>query len=86
MILLLMNFVFAATTETCFKVEGMTCGSCKGKVERSVSAMEGVSSIEVDLASDSAKVVFDDDKASSEKISEVINGRGYKASVKPCDT
>jgi len=34
-----------------FQVEGMTCGGCAGSVENTLSAIPGIESVEIDLAS-----------------------------------
>jgi len=41
-----------------FKVEGMTCASCVGAVERAVTALEGVKSAEISLALKRAEVTY----------------------------
>jgi P-type Cu+ transporter len=44
---------------TSFQIEGMSCASCVGRVEKALSAVPGVSSAAVNLASESARVEFD---------------------------
>ncbi|WP_084572817.1 heavy-metal-associated domain-containing protein [Methylocapsa aurea] len=41
-----------------FRVEGMACDSCVSRVEKAISAMPGVASVAVDLATHRAKVTF----------------------------
>ncbi|MGN0656288.1 MAG: cation transporter [Ruminiclostridium sp.] len=43
-----------------FDVTGMTCSACSARVEKSVSALKGVSSVSVNLLKNSMKVVFDE--------------------------
>ena len=43
-----------------FGIRGMHCAACSGRIERVVGAMEGVASVEVSLASDSAAVHLQD--------------------------
>lgn len=42
--------------KNCFKIKGMMCNHCKANVERALSAVEGVTSVEVDLAAGTARV------------------------------
>ena len=39
-----------------FKVTGMMCNHCKANVERAISALDGVASVEVDLGAGEARV------------------------------
>ena len=41
-------------------VEGMTCGSCSARVQRTLAAQPGVADVEVNLATNSAHVTVDD--------------------------
>lgn len=58
-----------------FKIKGMMCNHCKANVERALSQVEGVSSVEVDLAAGTAHVegVFD-----PQKIIATIRQLGYE--------
>jgi copper ion binding protein len=47
-----------ATTST-FQVAGMTCGHCVSSVESEVSAIDGVTDVEVDLATGQLTVTSD---------------------------
>ncbi|SEC81216.1 heavy-metal-associated domain-containing protein [Streptomyces sp. TLI_105] len=40
----------ADSTVTVYAVSGMTCGHCKSSVTKSVSALDGVISVDVDVA------------------------------------
>lgn len=42
--------------KNCFKIKGMMCNHCKANVERALSAVEGVTSVEVDLAAGTVRV------------------------------
>lgn len=57
-----------------FTVEGMMCNHCKANVERGVAAVEGVTSVEVDLASGLVTV---EGTATPESITAAIIERGY---------
>ena len=47
------------TTQATFGIEGMTCASCVGRVEKALSALEGVSDVSVNLASEQARLTVD---------------------------
>ncbi|MEU8526204.1 MULTISPECIES: heavy-metal-associated domain-containing protein [Streptomyces] len=40
----------AETTATTYRVSGMSCGHCRTAITRSVGALDGVLSVEVDIA------------------------------------
>ncbi|MDN5062883.1 heavy metal translocating P-type ATPase [Aliarcobacter butzleri] len=63
--------------EKILKVDGMTCGHCKARVEKVVSAIDGVDSVEVDLASKNVTVKMSKD-ISEQTLSDVIVGAGYE--------
>lgn len=63
--------------EKILKVDGMTCGHCKARVEKVVSAIDGVDSVEVDLASKNVTVKMSKD-ISEQTISDVIVDAGYE--------
>ncbi len=50
-----------ATKKSIFPVSGMTCASCVGRVEDALSAVPGVVSVNVNLASEKATVEYTDD-------------------------
>ncbi|TGC09726.1 heavy metal translocating P-type ATPase [Methanolobus halotolerans] len=60
------------------KVYGMTCMHCHKRVTDAISAVEGVSSAEVDLEDESATVDFDPEKASLGDIKQAVIDAGYE--------
>lgn len=62
-----------------FNVSGMSCAACSARVERAVSALEGVSSCSVNLLTNSMIV---EGSASSENIISAVESAGYGAEVK----
>lgn len=58
-----------------FKIKGMMCNHCKANVERALSQVEGVTSVEVDLAAGTAHVEGSFDP---KKIIETIGQLGYE--------
>lgn len=62
-----------------YNVTGMSCAACSTRVEKAVSAVEGVTSCSVSLLTNSMGV---EGSASPEKIIAAVEAAGYGASVK----
>ena len=62
-----------------YNVTGMSCAACSARVEKAVSAVEGVASCSVSLLTNSMGV---EGTASSEAIIAAVKNAGYGASVK----
>ena len=58
-------------------VYGMTCGHCQKSVADAISSLEGVESVDVNLESGSATVIFDPEKVSLDDIKEAVRKAGY---------
>jgi copper chaperone len=65
-------------TNRILKVEGMSCNHCKAAVTRAVSALKGVSSVEVNLVEKTVAVNYDDAKLPLDRVKEAIQGEGYQ--------
>ena len=65
-------------TSRTLEVEGMSCGHCKAAVTRAVSALKGVSSVEVDLEKKTVAVHYDDALLALNSIEDAIRGEGYR--------
>ena len=48
------------TNQTTLSIEGMTCASCVGRVEKALAGLDGVSEVAVNLASETARLSLDD--------------------------
>jgi heavy metal translocating P-type ATPase len=59
-------------------VEGMTCASCAGRVERALRALPGVADASVNLATERAEVVFHD-PADAPAVASAVEAAGYAA-------
>jgi Cu+-exporting ATPase len=59
-------------------IDGMHCASCSANVEKSVSALPGVTSAHVNLALEEAMVEFDERKLDQDKIFKSITALGFK--------
>ena len=58
-------------------ITGMTCASCAKAVERHVGKVEGISSVNVNIATEKMTVEFDDTKADKSKIKDAVIKAGY---------
>ncbi len=59
-------------------VEGMTCASCVARVEKAIKKVEGVDGVNVNFATETVTLTFDEGKADLTKLSEVVEDAGYK--------
>ncbi len=66
---------------TTLSIEGMTCGACTSAVEGGFKNVAGAKSINVSLLSERAVVEHDPSILSSEAIAEIIEDRGFGATV-----
>ncbi|WP_417274789.1 heavy metal translocating P-type ATPase [Celeribacter halophilus] len=69
----------ARVEELVFDIEGMTCASCVGRVERALKAEEGVSAASVNLASETATVQVLSGVQDADSLTKAIARAGYKA-------
>ncbi len=63
-----------------FRVGGMSCAACSSHVEKSVSQVQGVSSVQVNLLAGSMAVVYDESVCGEKQIIEAVESGGYTAS------
>jgi Cu+-exporting ATPase len=64
-----------------YLVSGMTCSACSAHVQRAVSKLEGVASAEVNLATETLRVQYDETKVGFEQMKAVVENAGYGLSV-----
>lgn len=64
-----------------FDVTGMTCSACSAHVEKSVSKLEGVQCVNVNLLQNSMVVEYDDNALGITDIIHAVESGGYGASV-----
>lgn len=64
-----------------FDVTGMTCSACSAHVEKSVSKLEGVQCVNVNLLQNSMVVEYDDNALGTTDIIYAVESGGYGASV-----
>jgi Cu+-exporting ATPase len=63
-----------------FDVTGMTCSACSAAVEKSVKKIEGISSVNVSLMTNSMTIAYDSD-VPEETVIEAVKKAGYGAQV-----
>ncbi|HEY3492788.1 MAG TPA: cation transporter, partial [Solirubrobacterales bacterium] len=65
-------------------IEGMTCSSCAGRVEKSLNGLDGVEAT-VNFATERATVNFDPSRIAPEDLVGAVEGVGYAASLPAAD-
>lgn len=63
-----------------FAVTGMTCSACSSRVEKCVSALDGINTCEVNLLTGSMQTSYDETILSTESIIAAVEKAGYGAS------
>jgi len=79
----LVSFTIAKDDKVNLKIAGMQCAySCADKVTKVVENIKGVKDCEVDFASNTATVIFDDKKLDSKEIVDVLKKKtSYKVEI-----
>lgn len=65
--------------EVLMPISGMTCASCAKAVERAVNKLPGIKEVNVNFATEKAKVVYEPSSARISQIKDAISKAGYKA-------
>jgi len=55
-----------------FDVQGMHCASCAANIQKKVSALDGVDSCEINYATSTANVFYDDTKTDIKHMNDPI--------------
>ncbi len=66
-------------------VSGMTCASCVARVEKSISRIEGIKNVSVNLATEKATFEIDSNLASLTQVEKAIEDAGYKIDLSSVD-
>ncbi len=72
----------AVAREVTLDIEGMTCASCVGRVEKALAAAPGVQSASVNLATESATIRYFGGTTTPSELAAVVTGAGYTAKAK----
>jgi copper chaperone CopZ len=71
------------TTKTILRSDELSCPSCVNNIESNLNQTEGVSSARVHFNTGRIEVEHDPDRASEEKLIEVVRQSGYEAQISP---
>ena len=71
----------ARTTDVTLSIESMTCASCVGRVDRALAAVPGVLDVNVNLATETAKITYLEGTLSVQDLIRVSEETGYPAHV-----
>src|SRR5690554_6673646 len=61
-----------------YKVIGMTCASCVSSVDKGVRNLDGVSDVNVNLATETIDITYDENKISFAFIKDAVSKLGYQ--------
>ncbi|HEY6009493.1 MAG TPA: heavy metal-associated domain-containing protein, partial [Geobacteraceae bacterium] len=71
----------AADAVAILKSQGVTCGSCAGRIEAALREKPGVASVEVDVDAGRVAVAYDSKVARAETLAETVTAAGYGSSI-----
>lgn len=71
----------AADSVVVLKSQGVTCGSCAGKIEKALREKPGVAAVEVDVDAERVMIAIDSQIARPETLAETVTGLGYGSSI-----
>lgn len=63
------------------KSQGVTCGSCAGRIEKALREKAGVASVEVEVEAGRVVVAYDAKLVKAEALAAAVTGAGYGSSV-----
>lgn len=69
------------STTSEYTVAGMSCASCAARIEANLANFKGVLSCNVNFATTTATVTFDESKVSADEIQQQISSLGYPATL-----
>jgi P-type Cu+ transporter len=72
-----------STTDVTFPVTGMTCASCVRRIEKALGRVDGVSEANVNLATETAHVVFNPVLTSMDQMRAAVEKTGYAIGTLP---
>jgi len=72
----------AATSEVTLEIEGMSCASCVGRVDRALAASEGVLDVAVNLATETATIQYATNATDVATLIAIATDGGYPAKLK----
>ena len=64
-----------------FRIGGMTCAACVGRVESAIKSVKGVTVAEANIGSCTASVTYDGKPEIEAAIAEAVTAAGYSVAV-----
>ena len=69
------------TEKITLPVEGMTCASCVSRVEKTISKLDGIKNVNVNLATEKVSFEFDPEKIDLNLVAQKVDDAGYKLDI-----
>lgn len=76
-----MNAEVGLSQSLTLPIDGMTCASCVGRVDRALRSVAGVTEVNVNLATESARVRFEGGIEAAQLV-KAVEGQGYSLPVR----
>ena len=64
-----------------FDIQGMSCAACSSRIEKSVSKLEGIHQVSVNLLTNHMQVDYDENQLDNQKIIDCVVNAGYGATL-----
>ncbi len=64
-------------TSQAYNVKGMHCASCAAIITKKLSKVDGITEVNVNLATETARVVFEGNSLTPEALNDIVNKYGY---------
>ena len=64
-----------------FDIQGMSCAACSSRIEKSVSKLEGIHQVNVNLLTNHMQVDYDESLLNNQKIIDCVVNAGYGATL-----
>ena len=65
----------------CFDISGMSCAACSARVDKTVSSLNGINTVNVNLLKNNMTVEYDESVLGSDDIIRAVEKSGYGASL-----
>ncbi|AMK14323.1 copper translocating P-type ATPase [methanogenic archaeon mixed culture ISO4-G1] len=61
-----------------FRIGGMSCAACSGRIEKAIGAIAGVSSVSANYGNNTATVTYDDSVVTEDMVRDAVESAGYQ--------
>lgn len=62
-------------------IDGMTCGGCVASIHRATADIDGLLTMNIELAANQASISYDDSKTDAETIAAAIEDAGFDVTI-----